>query len=202
MVSFVSVLVWHDANEVFPTGKPRYVLVQQNNGIVHSVHTSVPAWSRGSFARWAEIPLVTSITTEDMRNALKSVFECRTPREFMVLRHLRDAIGDYSDRPTTPDASPFSLDNDRDWETDPDEFYEVERKLQDAGFGFARRLTSAFTTGVRDNRYRYAGQEVETDFAIVPRVLPHGYLESDKVRWFHSWQEAYADWRKGRDDTP
>lgn len=191
----ISLIVWHDANEIMPTGKPRYVLVQQNDGIVHSVHTSAPAWAKGSFARWAEIPLITNITTKDVGDALKSVFECRTPREFLVLRHLRDVIGDYSDRPVTPDTSPFNLDNDRDWETDPDGFYEAEHKLREAGFVFARRLTSAFIQKVRDGGHRYAGHEIEADFAVVPMVAPDGYLDSDEVRWFTSWQGAYADWR-------
>ena len=70
----MSLLVWRDAKTDPPTGQTRGVLVEFENGRVWTMFANtVPcegAWDEyGDIRRWAELPVVSDLTDDDVRNA-------------------------------------------------------------------------------------------------------------------------------------
>ena len=64
----VSLLVWRDAKSDPPKGPLRFVIVESASGEVSPIWFRDHVWDYPNVVRWAELPVLSDLTDEDVRN--------------------------------------------------------------------------------------------------------------------------------------
>lgn len=65
----MSLLVWRDAKSDPPKGPVRKILAQRRQGDVREVYSDGYSWTFDIYALWAESPVVSDLTDDDVRLA-------------------------------------------------------------------------------------------------------------------------------------
>lgn len=93
----VSIVVWRDAKTDPPKGPLRFVIVESASGAVSPIWFRDHVWDYPNVVRWAELPVLSDLTDDDVRTAVRAL--ARAPSSLENLEYtiaynrLRAALG-------------------------------------------------------------------------------------------------------------
>lgn len=90
----MSLLVWRDAKADPPKGPLRFVIVESASGAVSPIWFRDHVWDYPNVVRWAELPVLSDLTDEDVRWMVEEVESIADDGRLLDPAHrLRAALG-------------------------------------------------------------------------------------------------------------